>query len=318
MLVFRLPFEAEFYTTNGSSDKISVCFFSFDSDQKISFPGKIIPFEEENLQQYLPENHLHEISESHEDYLKKIEKAISFIQENQLPKLVIARKKTVEISEMNLVKTLQNLAKKYPSAFVYAFTDGEELWMGAFSELLGKFDKKNGIFETMSLAGTLPVDEEWTTKEIEEQKPVTAYISNILKKYSSEVRISETYDHISGNIKHLRTDFSAPIEEEQLEKLISELHPTPAVCGIPKDFCLKAIQNFEHFNREYYAGYSRTETEDFIYFFVNLRCGKFSKNKATLYVGGGITAMSNPEKEWRETELKSEALLRHLIFCGSN
>jgi len=33
----------------------------------------------------------------------------------------------------------------------------------------------------MSLAGTLPINEEWSEKEIEEQKPVTHYISEILK-----------------------------------------------------------------------------------------------------------------------------------------
>jgi isochorismate synthase len=33
-----------------------------------------------------------------------------------------------------------------------------------------------------------------------------------------------------------------------------------------------------------------------------------------LFVGGGITAQSNPEKEWIETELKSEAVLKNLSF----
>lgn len=53
--------------------------------------------------------------------------------------------------------------------------------MGAFSEVLGKFNKQTHTFETMSLAGTLPVSENWSEKEIEEQKPVSSYIRNILK-----------------------------------------------------------------------------------------------------------------------------------------
>ena len=164
----------------------------------------------------------------------------------------------------------------------------------------------------MSLAGTLPVDEEWSEKEIEEQKPVTHYISEILKKYSAEIAQSETYNHISGNIKHLRTDFTAKIADNRLEELIEELHPTPAVCGIPKDFCKEKIIEIEKYNREFYDGYIKIETDEEIYYFVNIRCAKIYKNQVIAFAGGGITALSSPEKEWRETELKSQAILNHL------
>ena len=185
--------------------------------------------------------------------------------------------------------------------------------MGAFSEVLGKFNKQTHTFETMSLAGTLPVSENWSEKEIEEQKPVSSYIRNILKNYSEALEESETYDHISGNIKHLRTDFKIKIQPEDLDTIIQELHPTPAVCGIPKDFCKENIQKLEKFPRELYAGYIKTETEENIQYFVNLRCSKLYKNAIHLFVGGGITAQSNPEKEWIETELKSEAVLKNLV-----
>jgi len=191
--------------------------------------------------------------------------------------------------------------------------------MGAFSEVLGKFNKSTHEFETMSLAGTIPVVEEWTGKEIEEQKPVSTYIRNILEKYSdsNSIQESETYDHISGNIKHLRTDFKIKINPEKLNHLIKDLHPTPAVCGIPKDFCKKIIEKVEKFPRELYAGFIKIETQDYIHYFVNLRCARLYKNSVHLFVGGGITAQSNPEKEWRETELKSEAVLKNLVINHS-
>jgi isochorismate synthase len=186
--------------------------------------------------------------------------------------------------------------------------------MGAFSEVLGKFNTTTHEFETMSLAGTLPVSEEWSEKEIEEQKPVSTYIQNILENYSDNIQKSETYDHISGNIKHLRTDFKAKINPQDLDKIIKELHPTPAVCGIPKEFCKEKIEEFEKFPRELYAGYIKVETENFVQYFVNLRCARLYKDSVHLFVGGGITAQSNPEKEWRETELKSEAVLKNLVI----
>ncbi len=317
MIIFRLPFDQKYYTTGENREENNIQFFSFESNNTISFTGNLSEISIENLLKkdfQLSELSQEKPDETHAEYLQKIEKAIEFIKVNQLRKLVIARKKTVTLSNLNIPKTFLKLCEKYPSAFVYVFKNNDDCWIGAFSEILGKFNKKTSEFETMSLAGTLPVEESWTKKEIEEQKPVTDYISGILKKYAKNVEQSETYDHISGNIKHLRTDFKVKILPQDFSNLISELHPTPAVCGIPKEKCKEAILALENFDRELYAGYSRIETEDHIFCFVNLRCGKFYKNSAQLFAGGGITALSFPEKEWQETELKTQALEKNLIF----
>ena len=318
MLYFRFPFSDSIFTVNENSDKKPVSFLSFDETESIDFYGNIEEFFfNENILSNQISTELLEFKEENQfEYEAKLGKVIEFIKENQLSKLVISRRKVFDFEEkkINLSQTFLNLCKSYPNAFVYFFIKDGKCWIGAFSELLGKFDKKTSEFETMSLAGTLPVNETWTAKEIEEQKPVTDFIKNILKNYSSEVEQSETYDHISGNIKHLRTDFKAKIMSEDLENLISELHPTPAVCGIPKDLCKSAIEKFESHPRNFYAGYIKVETEETVQYFVNLRCAEFFENACLIYVGGGITAESSPEKEWRETELKSEAILKNLEF----
>ena len=318
MLYFRFPFSDSIFTVNENSDKKSVSFLSFDETESIDFYGNIEEFFfNENILSNQISTELLEFKEENQfEYEAKLGQVIEFIEENQLSKLVISRRKLLnfEGQKVNLSQTFLNLCKSYPNAFVYFFIKDGKCWIGAFSELLGKFDKKTSEFETMSLAGTLPANETWTAKEIEEQKPVTDFIKNILKNYSSEVEQSETYDHISGNIKHLRTDFKAKIMSEDLENLISELHPTPAVCGIPKDLCKSALEKFESHPRNFYAGYIKVETEETVQYFVNLRCAEFFENACLIYVGGGITAESSPEKEWRETELKSEAILKNLEF----
>ena len=318
MLYFRFPLSDSIFTVDENSDKKSVSFVSFDETESIDFYGNIEEFFfNENIWSNQISTELLEFKEENQfEYEAKLGKVIEFIKENQLSKLVVSRRKLLnfEGQKVNLSQTFLNLCKSYPNAFVYFFIKDGKCWIGAFSELLGKFDKKTSEFETMSLAGTLPVNETWTAKEIEEQKPVTDFMKNILKNYSSEVEQSETYDHISGNIKHLRTDFKAKIMSEDLENLISELHPTPAVCGIPKDLCKSAIEKFESHPRNFYAGYIKVETEETVQYFVNLRCAEFFENACLIYVGGGITAESSPEKEWRETELKSEAILKNLEF----
>ncbi len=323
MIYFRFPFSEKILTVDeNSSEKTAVSFFSFDKSEIIDFEGNI---KEISLDKFLNDEiftdslatELLEFNEeSQTEYQKKLENVIEFIKENQLSKLVISRRKLLDINDsgISLSRTFLNLCKSYPNAFVYFFSKNGKCWLGAFSELLGKFDKKTSEFETMSLAGTIPVNESWTNKEIEEQKPVTDFIKNILNNFSEYVEQSETFDHISGNIKHLRTDFKTEIKPENLENLVAELHPTPAVCGIPKEFCKNAIERFEEHPRNLYAGYIRVETDENIQYFVNLRCAEFFKNVALLYVGGGITAESSPEKEWKETELKSEAILKNIGY----
>ena len=320
--IFRLPFEEKFILIHHHEAARNVAsFFPFTNGKTIHLQAKNLEvctseelkssfFEVENF----PEMNAELNIPQHEEYLQKLEKAIEIIKQNNLPKLVISRPIAKEISSINLEETYQLLCKKYPNTLCYLLISDEEIWIGATPEILGKFNKKTHEFFTMSLAGTLPINEEWSEKEIEEQKPVTHYISEILKKYVtlSEVEESETYNHISGNIKHLRTDFTAKIEDNRLEELIEELHPTPAICGIPKDFCKEKIIEIEQYNREFYAGYIKIETEEEIYYFVNLRCAKIYKNQVIAFAGGGITELSSPEKEWRETELKSQAILNHL------
>ncbi|PIE50169.1 MAG: hypothetical protein CSA38_04555 [Flavobacteriales bacterium] len=317
MIIFRLPFGQEIYTIEEKSNgHFPVVFFGFDKKIQIPFEGNIVEYQGDiNLNT----NHLSPITPKiteiqQEEYFNKIDEVVEFIKGNQLQKLVFSRKKVIEnFNKIDLTESFENLCESYPNALVYLFQKENQCWLGAFSELLGKYHHDTQVFETMSLAGTLPKEEAWTRKEIEEQKPVTEYIEGILSQYDA-VEKSATYDHISGKIKHLRTDFKTKIKEEEVEKVINLLHPTPAVCGIPKDLCQKAIIEFEKHDRELYAGYSRIKLNGITYFFVNLRCAKFHQNEAHLFVGGGITSESNAQKEWRETELKSHAILDNLSF----
>ena len=109
------------------------------------------------------------------------------------------------------------------------------------------------------------------------------------------------------NVKHLISYLSFLLKyNTQLSELIHSLHPTPAVCGIPLESSRNYILKNEGYNRDFYAGYIGLETPDFDKYFVNLRCARLYNNGALLFVGGGITAQSNPQKEWTETELKAK------------
>lgn len=321
MIYFKLPFDERLLSADEKNSKNAVSFFSYNGLDQISFSGDIfeinsVEFSHTSItNEDLTNDSTNSPAETKEEYCKTLQEVIEVIKDHNLPKLVYSRRKIfTDFTLINYKESFKNLCESYPNAFRYLFNDGQNAWMGAFSEVLGKFNKRTHEFETMALAGTLPVSEEWSEKEIEEQKPVTTYIQDILKNYSDTIQQSETYDHISGNIKHLRTDFKTSIKPEDLDSIIQDLHPTPAVCGIPKDFCNENIRKYEKFPREFYAGYIKVETEDSILYFVNLRCARLYKDAVHVFVGGGITAQSDPEKEWRETELKSEAILKNLVI----
>lgn len=318
MIYFQLPFQSTIYTISPSPGNDQLISHSFDEKTNLTFKGALTSVSPEEIEEG---NDLLMVDKSNyenpteEEYVKTLEGLIQDIKEKNLAKVVYSRRKIVPINkELSLGKTFIKLCEAYPNAFKYFFIKNGTAWAGAFSEVLGEYHTETKTFKTMSLAGTLPKEEAWTDKEIEEQKPVSLYIQNILNKYASEVKVSETYDHISGNIKHLRTDFEIVVEEDKVPQLIAELHPTPAVCGFPKDVCTDLISKYEAYPREFYAGYNEVRVNSHIYYFVNLRCARLFKDRIHAFVGGGITAKSHPEKEWQETELKAQAILNNLIF----
>jgi isochorismate synthase len=158
----------------------------------------------------------------------------------------------------------------------------------------------------------------WTQKEIEEQALVSRYIVNCFKK----IRLRE-YEEvgprtaIAGNLMHLRTDFTVDMQATNFPQLgtvmLELLHPTSAVCGMPKEPALAFIRAGEGFDRQFYSGYlGPVNIAGESHMFVNLRCVQLVAGKAILYAGAGITADSVPEKEWTETELKCQTLLQAL------
>jgi isochorismate synthase len=176
----------------------------------------------------------------------------------------------------------------------------------------------------MSLAGTQKIqgDKEvvWEKKEIEEQQFVTDFILDNLKELTSEVSVSSPYTAQAGTIAHIKTDIEGVINDNSsLKEVVSVLHPTPAVCGLPKEVAKNFILKHEGYDREYYTGFlgelnkegfNKGEIKSDLY--VNLRCMQIKDNQAHLYMGCGITKDSIPEKEWKESVNKSMTMKKIL------
>jgi len=253
-----------------------------------------------------------------ENHIALVQKAIDFIKNNKAKKIVLSRKETLTIDQLKVVNTFRKMLKAYKNAFVYLWYHPEiGLWMGATPEKLLIVEK--GKFATMALAGTQKyngtVDVVWQNKEKQEQQYVTDFMAENLKESVESLDITAPFTVQAGNLVHIRTDISGKLKSAgSIENLINILHPTPAVCGLPKDVAAAFIMENEGYHRAYYSGFlgalNNNESNNL---FVNLRCMQLENKLVSLYVGGGITAESIPENEWEETVSKSEVMKKVLF-----
>ena len=134
------------------------------------------------------------------------------------------------------------------------------------------------------------------------------------------------YSVKAGSMWHIKTDISGTLNSGfGLLKVIQLLHPTPAVCGFPKEVTKEFILKNENYNRTFYTGFlGELNIANKTDLFVNLRCmeievssatadkSKLAMTKAYLFMVCGITKESIPEKEWEESVHKSTTMRKVL------
>lgn len=247
-------------------------------------------------------------------YLEKIKKLILILKSGSAEKVVFSRTTSLNrLSDQQLISLYNILYQVYPDAFVFLIHFPVfGTWMGASPEtLISCYENQ---CKTVALAGTRKSGSaiKWGSKEKEEQAIVERYIRSILVKHEAKhLTDSGAFTKQAGAVEHLCTNFFFDLPTHiPLSKLVSALHPTPAVCGTPKEKALELIAEFENSKREYYTGIlGPVNYHKQTNLFVNLRCMKISSSQMVLFAGGGITKDSDPEKEWEETEIKTQTLL---------
>lgn len=292
-------------------------FMPFHEGKQVVIPFEGNSFSQgnfEKLEQKSAKNFISETNQK-ETFENLVSKGISAIQNDEFDKVVLSRKIVLK-EQISIVETFQNMISAYPTAFRYLFCHPKiGLWMGATPEQLVKINQNQ--FETVALAGTQLYSENviWATKEIEEQQFVTNYIISKVKDKVNQLIVYDAKTVKAGNLAHLKSVISGELTADfQANDLIKALHPTPAVCGLPKENAIDFILKNEGYNRKYYAGflgeYKKDNQTDL---FVNLRCLEVDNDVVHIYVGCGITKDSHPEKEFIETENKSMTMRNVLV-----
>lgn len=249
-------------------------------------------------------------------YASVFDKFSAALQRQEFSKLVLARSKDfVCISELDPLAIFARAVARYPDAFVYLCNIPESgLWMGSTPEILLGCDGRE--CQTVALAGTVRIADvcngwQWDEKNIEEQKYVADYIENRLLGLDCRVVRGSVHTAEAGNVAHLKTCFSFALPQGlDVAEVVKTLHPTPAVCGLPKEEAMHFIIGNEKTDRQYYSGFAGPlDGDGQMQLFVNIRCMRIGSEKVTLFAGGGLLAQSVMENEWKETENKMLTML---------
>lgn len=250
-----------------------------------------------------------------DEYKILFEKAKIQLRQQSLKKVVLSRKQEFP-KKQNDLDIFTNLLNTYPTANCYFFYHplvGK--WMGATPELL--LDIDNHKIKTMSLAGTAKNQNNkihiWGEKEKEEQQLVTDFIKSSFEDMDVyDINVGDVQTIVAGHLLHLQTKLSGKIKKNQVATVLATLHPTPAVCGLPRDAAMNFIKENENYDRSFYTGYLGMVDGLSHNYYVNLRCMQLFDDKVIIYVGGGVTEKSELELEYLETVAKLQTMYKLL------
>lgn len=246
-------------------------------------------------------------------------------------KIVLSRTEEIRVEGcLDVEELFMKACQVYPRMFVaLVSTQRSGTWLMATPETL--LARHGDQWQTMALAGTMKQpspsaskeDEDrlksaqkatWSQKNRQEQQLVARYLEAQLQGLASEIDETAPYTQQAGDLLHLRSDFTFRLKPQcGLGDIVRSLHPTPAVCGLPKAEAWAFINANESAPRRYYSGFAGpvSRTSD-VRLYVSLRCMELFDGGLRLYAGGGLLKDSTEEQEWEETKAKMETMKRLL------
>lgn len=259
-----------------------------------------------------------------EGYGENLARALTdFSLDKKRLKVVIGRRNTLSFDvDIDAWHMFQNLKTANPQALLFFFDNGRDAsFFGASPELL--FNQANGILTTAALAGTrsraatnvrdFELRNELLTsfKDIREHDLVCEYIEATLAGLARQ-HVSKTPVSIlkTPTVQHLYRGYSLELRPDaSIGKILNALHPTPAVCGLDREWARSFLREHEGFDRGLFAGPIGILGKDFSQFAVAIRSGlKFNKT-LMVYAASGIVDGSVCDLEWEELDNKQKNIL---------
>lgn len=256
-----------------------------------------------------------------------VETVLGEVAEGKLRKAVPARVLDAEFAQpVDSLRSLEFLRAENRRAHVYLFEPHPgQTFLGAAPEILAEL--RRGRFRATAVAGSIPRgagdDEDYelaqalleSEKDRIEHQLTSDEMVEALTERLREMDVERDPRILAlARIQHLETNITGlPGPGEDILSLVEALHPTPAVCGSPREAAHQMIRALEPFDRGWYAGpvgwFDLAGEGDFV---PALRGAVGARRRWRLFAGAGIVVGSDPDAEWAETALKLEPALRAL------
>ncbi len=262
---------------------------------------------------------------------RAVDEALAAIRNGRVSKAVLARTLDVtpeaEVDPVDVVLRLWD-ANRGTHVFLFEPEPGSAL-VGAAPETVATL--RRGTFEATAVAGSIRRGEDpdeqaalaaillASHKDREEQRIALDDMVERLTEVATAIRMdAEPHVLALTRIQHLETVIRARVNSgRDVLDLVRLLHPTPAVCGLPRDAALELLAEKEPFERGWYAGpVGWFDGEGNGIFAPALRMAVLYEGTWRLFAGAGIVEGSVPTLEWEETGMKFEPVLRALTAAG--
>ena len=259
-------------------------------------------------------------SPSRSRWTDEIEAIRAGIGQGAFQKIVAAGSSRVELAApFETTAVLRRLSQGLRASTRFAFCRPSSTFLGATPERL--VTRRGRSITTEALAGSIASGSSGAErllhsgKDLREHQLVVDEIARRLRPLCDALRVSpRPRVRELRDVLHLLTPVTGTLAEPlHVLALVEELHPTPAVGGVPTEVAMRWISEHEESGRGWYAApvgwFDAAGDGDFA---VALRSCVLRGSEAFLFAGAGIVRDSDPELEYTETELKKQALLTAL------
>lgn len=259
-----------------------------------------------------------------EAWVDAVAEATARIRAGRLDKVVLAREVTITADRPIPVGTvLSRLAAAYPGCFLYLV----EGFCGASPELL--VSRSGDVVRAQPMAGTVPRSGDPTV----DARRTAALLASETYRHEHQVTIDAVHDALLAfssyvdyepepsvvplaNVSHLATSVEGRLSHPPASvlELVGALHPTPAVCGRPRDAALALIAELEDLERGRYAGaVGWVDAAGNGQWAVAIRGASIDGCVARAIGGNGIVGTSDPPTELTETRAKLQVMLNAIV-----
>ncbi|MGI6244434.1 MAG: isochorismate synthase [Pseudochelatococcus sp.] len=240
--------------------------------------------------------------------------------------LLVAAPRTIDVNAVLARLARDPAVTTYAVPLPAAAPGVSRTLVGASPELL--VDKRGDAVRSLPLAGSARRQADTAAdraaadsllqsdKDLREHAFVIEAILDTLTPYCGALAAPAKPSLVStASMWHLGTRIDGRLKDADVSavELAAALHPTPAVCGLPRRTARDAIGELENFDRGFYAGaVGWADRAGDGRWMVAIRCAEIAGNTARLYAGAGIVPGSDPAAEVAETSAKFTALLAAL------